>query len=159
MLESGWPCNLQRRVICLPESFICILTDIRRRPAAGVFGSVISSAPSLGSICWPRRLSGNWRVEVFCGIFGPITPPFTSITSLRDKHSAWWRTACSACRNVSELLIASRYHAVWSKTSLAACNRSAVRKTHALIYRQKWRITVRIYSTFRGFVFQVLVQV
>lgn len=68
--RDAWLCNIPRRVICLQILLIYILTDIRTRPVVGVFGSVISS-PSLGFICWPRKLSGNWRAEVFHGIFGP----------------------------------------------------------------------------------------
>lgn len=68
--RDAWLCYTQRRVIRLQVLLIYILTDIRMRPVVGVFGSVISS-PSLGFICWPRKLSGNWRAEVFHGIFGP----------------------------------------------------------------------------------------
>lgn len=62
--KDAWLCNIESRVICLQVLLIYILTDIRLRPVVGVFGSVISSR-SLGLICWPRKLSGNWELRFF----------------------------------------------------------------------------------------------
>lgn len=126
--RDAWLCNIQRWVICLQVLLIYILTDIRMRPVVGVFGSVVSS-PSLGFICWPRKLSGNWRAEVFHGIFGPSLQRPLSLSHqgrgvLSARQTRGMMDNCFACWNVLVFLRASR-HLTWRSCvvkAIAACN-------------------------------------
>lgn len=141
-------CSIKCPVICLQILLIYILTNISIRPVVGVFGSVISSS-SLGFICWPRKLSENWRVEVFRGIFGRgHQGPFEFIPLrlenyfLQGKQEQWWITVVHAKMHRwswQHPSIEPSCH-VWSKPSLSAT---------ASPYRKKRRKKKNMHASIR----------